>query len=179
MRSKLASTGLTELESHALSLVWRMQPVTAYEVRQAFAQSPTRNVALSQGSIYPLVQRLKKQGYIRGAPVAGDGRNSEHLECTPAGEDAIRVWIREMSLQLPDDPLRSKVLAIALLDKSERAEWARSVRAALLRDLADIEEFAQSYPGTLFEIAHDNARSTLLARIRWVERIEDKLAEID
>lgn len=179
MRPKLASTGLTELESHALSIIRRMQPVTAYEVRQTFAQSPTRSIALSQGSIYPLVERLKKQGYVQGAPVKGDRRGSEHLECTPSGEEAIRAWIREMSLQLPDDPLRSKVLAIALLEKSERAEWARSVRAALLRDLADIEEFAQSYPGPLFEIAHDNARSTLLARIRWIERIEDKLAEIE
>lgn len=179
VRLKLASTGLTELESHALSIIWRMQPITAYEVRQAFAQSPTRNVALSQGSIYPLVERLKKQGYVRGAPVKGDRRKSEHLECTSAGEEAIRDWIREMGLQLPEDPLRSKVLAIGLLPKAERTEWARSVRTALLRDLANIEEFAQSYPGPLFEIAHDNARATLLARIRWIERIEGKLDEID
>ena len=174
MKKKSRETGQTELESHVLSIIWRNQPTTAYQVRHAFAHSPTRDLALSQGSIYPAIERLKRRGYVAAVPLH-DRRKSEHLTCTPAGEDAVRAWIRDFPAQLPDDPLRSRILSLPLLNKSERAEWVQSAKAALLEDLAEVEEVAEMQPGLLFEMAHDNARSTLLARIRWIERVELKI----
>ncbi|HJR83068.1 MAG TPA: helix-turn-helix transcriptional regulator, partial [Sphingomicrobium sp.] len=88
MTKKSAETGLTELESHLLSIVWRTQPTTAYQIRQVFAQSPTRNLALSQGSVYPAIERLKARGYVRSVAL-GDGRKTEKLHCTRAGETAL------------------------------------------------------------------------------------------
>ena len=174
MRKKSRETGLTELESHVLSIVWRNQPATAYQVRHAFAHSPTRDLALSQGSIYPAIERLKRRGFVASVPLH-DRRKSEHLSCTRDGEEAVRAWICDLPNQLPDDPLRSRILALPLLSKRERAEWVRSAKASLLEDLAQVEEVAQMQPGLLFEMAQDNARSTLLARIRWVERVEQKI----
>lgn len=179
MRTKTGASGLTDLESLALSLIWRMQPLTAYQLRQAFAVSPARNIALSQGSIYPLIERLKRKGLVATAPIEGDGRGTEHIRSTPAGEDAIRDWVRDPVTLLPEDPLRSKLLALKLLPREERTAWARSMKASLLESLAAFEEFAQDNPGELLELAHDNARSTLLARIRWIERVETRLDQID
>lgn len=178
MKKKSIETGLTELESHVLSIVWRMQPITAYQVRQTFAHSPTREVALSQGSIYPAVERLKRKDYLR-AKSLNDGRKTEHLTCTEAGERAISAWVRDVAVQLPEDPLRSRMSALSILSGSDQLEWVKAARASLHRNLADLEEFAQAHPGPYLDMAHDNARATLLARIRWLERVEARLANPD
>lgn len=178
MKKKSPETGLTELESHLLSIVWRTQPTTAYQVRQTFAQSPTRSLALSQGSVYPAIERLKAHGYVRSVALK-DRRKTEQLHCTSKGEEAIRSWLRTMPDQIPEDPLRSRVIFLALLSPSERQAWVKSANTALLEDLASVDEFASDYRQPLFELAHDNARSSLLARIRWLERVELKLDSID
>ena len=83
----------TELEAHALSLILRCPSLTAYQLRQSFAESPTRLIAMSQGTAYPLVQRLKKRGFIVAEEVPGDGRKAERLRCTAEGKDALRAWL--------------------------------------------------------------------------------------
>lgn len=178
MKAKSPTTGLTELESHVLSLIWRMQPVSAYQIRQAFAHSPTRSVALSQGSIYPTVERLKRRNYVSATP-QNDKRRTEHLSCTSDGEEAVKAWVRDFAVQLPEDPLRSRIPALSILSRDERVAWLDSAKSTILRDLANVEEFAQEYQGPLLEMAHDNARSTLLARFRWLERIESRIDDLD
>ena len=178
MKAKSPTTGLTELESHVLSLIWRMQPVSAYQIRQAFAHSPTRSVALSQGSIYPTVERLKRRNFIKATP-QNDKRRTDHLSCTKDGEEAVKAWVRDLAVQIPEDPLRSRVSSLAILSKDERVAWVESAKSSILRDLANVEEFAQEYQGPLLDLAHDNARSTLLARFRWLERIKSKIETLD
>ena len=178
MKRKSRATGLTEFESHVLALIWRHQPTTAYQVRHAHAQSPTLDFALSQGSVYPVIERLKARGLIRGTALQ-DKRGTEHLSSTGAGDDAVRSWLNELPARLPDDPLRSRILALSILSRDQRVEWVKKAKDCLLQDLAQVEEFAEANPGPLLDLAHDNARSTLLARIRWLERVETKIASID
>lgn len=161
----------TELEAHALSLILRRPSLTAYQLRQTFADSPTRVIAMSQGTVYPLVQRLKKRGLIVAEEVKGDGRNAERLRCTATGEAALRAWLWRSDLAIPEDPLRSKVLILNILDPAERERWAVAMRGQLLEALADLEDFAEANPGPWLDLAHDNARTGLLARIRWIERV--------
>lgn len=167
----------TELEAHALSLIMRCPSLTAYQLRQTFAESPTRMIAMSQGTVYPLVQRLKKRGLIVADEVKGDGRNAERLRCTVAGEEALRAWLWRRDLAIPEDPLRSKVLILSVLDPAERLRWATTMRTQLLDALADFEDFAEANPGPWLQLAHDNARTGLLARIRWIERVSAALDE--
>lgn len=174
MKKKSPETGLTELESLILSAVWKHQPTTAYQVRHAFSQSPSPDVPLSQGSIYPAVERLKKRGYIKGV-ASGDARQTEHLTCTEEGEGAIKAWLFDMPRRLPADPLRPRILALPILSESERVQWIRTAQAAVLETIAAVEEFSQVYSTPLYEIMHDNARSLLLAKVRWLERVEARL----
>ena len=178
MKRKSRVTGLTELESHVLALIWRHQPTTAYQVRHAHAHSPTLDFALSQGSVYPVIERLKAHGFIEAAAV-NDRRRTEQLSCTKAGGEAVKAWLTDFPARLPDDPLRSRILALSILEKDQRSDWVKSARECLLQDLAHVEEFAEANPGPLLDLAHDNARSTLLARIRWLERVEGKLETIE
>lgn len=178
MKRKSRVTGLTEFESHVLALIWRYQPTTAYQVRHAHAHSPTLDFALSQGSVYPVIERLKARGLINALALK-DRRRTEQLSCTKAGEEAVKAWLADLPARLPDDPLRSRILALSILKKNQRAQWVKSAKDCLLQDLAHVEEFAEANPGPLLDLAHDNARSTLLARIRWLERIESKLETVD
>jgi DNA-binding PadR family transcriptional regulator len=178
MKRKSRATGLTEFESHVLALIWRHQPTTAYQVRHAHARSPTLDFALSQGSVYPVIERLKARDLVR-ATALQDKRGTEHLSCTTPGEHAVRAWLADLPARLPDDPLRSRILALAILTKDERVAWVRKAKDCLLQDLAQVEEFAESNPGALLDLAHDNARSTLLARIRWLERVEAKIGFLE
>lgn len=169
----------TELEAHALSLILRRPSLTAYQLRRAFADSPTRVIAMSQGTVYPLVQRLKKRGLIAAEEVAGDGRNAERLRCTSAGEAALKGWLWRNDLAIPEDPLRSKLLILDLLDSEERRRWANEMRGQLLEVLANLEDFAETNPGPWLDLAHDNARTGLLGRIRWIERVSAALGKDD
>lgn len=174
MKKELRRTDLTELESHLLSLVWRNQPTTAYRIRKIFGQSPTQDIALGQGSVYPAVERLKSFGYISSKRLE-DRRGTEQLRCTAAGEAALKNWLFRLPGNLPDDPLRTRVLALSVLDMKSQMDWVRLARTALLEDLAQVDEFASEYRSLLFDFAHDNARSSLIARIRWLERVEQEL----
>jgi DNA-binding PadR family transcriptional regulator len=161
----------TELEAHALSLILRCPSLTAYQLRQSFAESPTRLIAMSQGTVYPLVQRLKKRGFIEAEEVQGDGRRASSPAAVQRNRSALRAWLWRTDLAIPEDPLRSKVLILGVLTQPERQRWAKTMRAQLLEALADFEDFAEANPGPLLQLAHDNARTSLLARIRWVERV--------
>ena len=177
MRKRYASTGLTELEGQVLSVLWGKQPTTTYQIRRAFARSPTNDLALSQGSIYPVIDRLKKKGLVRATTLAG-ARKAENLTCTPTGVEAVKRWVCDMTAKLPDDPLRSRVLSLSVLSHAERSQWVNTARAAVLSQLAQVDEFAEANPGAVFELAHDNARSSLLARLRWLDRVETKIGTL-
>jgi len=174
MRRKRSEAGLTELESQVLSIIQRFQPVTAYQVRLAFARSSTERQTLSQGSIYPVVVRLKERGLVVGA-LSDRSRKTERLECTPVGERIVRGWLFDFSQPLPHDPLSVRFFALPALDEADRKAWVSSAKGAILSKLADIEEAAQAGVGTHHELIHDNARLASLARIRWLERVEARL----
>jgi DNA-binding PadR family transcriptional regulator len=134
-------------------------------------------LALSQGSIYPVIDRLKKKGLVRATTLAG-ARKAENLTCTPTGVEAVKRWVCDMTAKLPDDPLRSRVLSLSVLSHAERSQWVNTARAAVLSQLAQVDEFAEANPGAVFELAHDNARSSLLARLRWLDRVETKIGTL-
>ena len=54
---------MTDGEATVLSLIERMQPITAYQIRKVLAASPTTNISNSTGKIYPIIRRLKADGF--------------------------------------------------------------------------------------------------------------------
>jgi DNA-binding PadR family transcriptional regulator len=177
MQKEIGSARLTEIENHVLSIIWRTQPTTAYQIRHAFGRMAAEDPPVSQGTVYPAIERLKRRELVE-ARSTQDRRNTKHLWCTAAGEAAVRNWVMSVSGRLPNDPLRNRALALSALSPAECVDWVKKAKMAVLEDLAEVEESAQANTGAIHEVVHDNARLTHLARIRWLERLEVALSRI-
>lgn len=164
---------LSDHEGTLLSLVLRLQPVTAYQVSKVYEQSPVSNFNTSKGKIYPLIRRLEDRGLLIKRAVQGDGRKTETLSCTETGRAAVKDWvvqIRDTHLLL-DDPLRTKVQSFGLLDREERLAWVVAAKTRLHEKLAELEAYGDTVEVPFKAFVHDNAVSSLRARLDWLDRV--------
>jgi DNA-binding PadR family transcriptional regulator len=169
---------VTDGEALVLSLIERMQPITAYQIRKVLAQSPTTNISNSTGKIYPIIRRLKAGGLISATAVEDDRRGAERLTCTEQGRQVIRQWVQTVGNAhlLLEDPLRTKILSFNLLPKGAQIRWLKAARAGLVAKLEEIHAYARKYPGPYMELAHENARLATAARIAWIDLALKKIA---
>ncbi len=147
--------------------------MTAYFVRKALPRSFASTFSDSPGSIYPVIERLKRWGLVDARSVQVGSRSSEVLSCTPTGEAALHAWLIEDRDQdaLPEDPWRTRILFAEGLNVRERQQWlsrlrdsAEAQRRALLDRAAITSEEAE-------RDAIENARLLTEARIIWLERM--------
>jgi DNA-binding PadR family transcriptional regulator len=164
---------LTDDEGTFLSLLVRVGQATAYQISKIYADSPVSNFGTSKGKIYPLIRRLRELGFIRSERIEGDARRSERLECTAAGIEAVRHWVKEIRLNhvLLEDPLRTKVQSFGLLTARERLKWVADAKAALVQKLRDLEEYAAEVEVPFKNVVHDNAVSSVECRLEWLDRL--------
>jgi DNA-binding PadR family transcriptional regulator len=171
----LAKSGtlLTDDEGTFLALLVRVQPTTAYQISKIYADSPVSNFGTSKGKIYPLIRRLKSRGLLSTSTVSGDARGTEQLQCTKAGERAVREWVRQIRPVhlLLEDPLRTKVQSFDLLSRDERIEWIVEAKSELLAKLAELEAYGKQVDVPFKTLVHDNAVSSLRARMDWLDRV--------
>jgi len=173
-----SDVGLTDDEGTFLSLVVRLEPATAYQLSKVYADSPVSNFGTSKGKIYPLIRRLRDRGLIKSSQVQGDGRGSEQLSSTNLGRDAARRWvsdIRESHLLL-EDPLRTKVQSFGLLSRDQQLAWIAKVRSELRAKLAEVDAYGAEVSVPYKEQVHDNAVSSLNARLAWLDRLETAIS---
>lgn len=173
----MSTVRLTDNEGTLLALVRRAQPITAYEIARVYDASPVSNFNTSKGKIYPLVKRLKQLGLLTGAAVEGDRRGTERLSSTPAGDEALRGWLldRRGPHILLEDPLRTQVQSFDLLTRHERLDWIASARAALEDKLAELAAYADTVDVPYHELVHDNAVSSVTARLAWLDRVRQRV----
>jgi len=164
---------LTDHEGTFLSLVLRIQPVTAYQVIRIYEDSPVSNFNTSKGKIYPLIRRLTDQGLLAKRAVAGDARGTEELVCTAAGRRAVKRWVTEIrpTHLLLDDPLRTKVQSFELLSPDERIGWILRVKEELHGKLEELEAYGREVDVPFKAFVHDNAVRALRARMDWLDRM--------
>jgi len=169
---------LTSRESSVLAMVLRNQPVTAYRVRRIFADSVVTNLTRSTGTVYPIIQRLVLRGYVTKVAAVGSNRGTELLSCTELGVGAIRDWVQRIDGEdlVLEDPVRSKLSHMGVLDPAERIRWLAALRSALTDRLADLEEYGRRNEHLPFmDLTQDNARSTLVGRLEWIDRTLKRL----
>jgi len=164
---------LTDHEGTFLSLVLRLQPVTAYQVTKIYEMSPVSNFNTSKGKIYPLIARLEKDGLLEKRAVSGDKRGTEELLCTKAGRRAVKQWVQEIrpTHLLLDDPMRTKVQSFALLSDQERLDWIVAAKAQLHDKLETLEAYGKEVDVPFKQFVHDNAVSSIRARMDWLDRM--------
>lgn len=161
---------LSRLENHVLALIRKWQPTTAYFVRKSLGDTLATNVSDSPGSVYPVIERLKRHGLVTGEPAARGRRASEHLACTPAGEERIRAWLTAVLPVdlLPEDPVRTRFRFAGLLDAEARRRWLGRLRQEMQLLLEGLERAAalEADPDRALELEH--AKLVSAARIAWV-----------
>lgn len=81
--------------SYALLGLLQPKPQSGYDLRKIFSSTSMKTYSDSPGAIYPALQRLGKQGLIRGKLERGAGlRRRQLFRVTPAGLAALRKWIQ-------------------------------------------------------------------------------------
>jgi DNA-binding PadR family transcriptional regulator len=171
MSDKLPS--LTDNEGALLALIFRRQPVSAYQIGRSFDESPIHTLNTSKGKLYPLLQRLHERGLLSAGSVEGDRRRTQLFECTEAGRAALKAWVRSIRVEhdLLHDPLRKKLQAFDLLTADEQRAWVGQASDRLRERLAQVEAFEAECEGPFGPLMKENAREALEARLRWLERL--------
>jgi DNA-binding PadR family transcriptional regulator len=164
---------LTDNEGTLLALVLRQQPITAYQIAKIYEQSPVSNFNTSKGKIYPLIRRLRDRGLLAAQPVKGDARGTERLICTGKGRDVVRAWAKQVrpTHLLLEDPLRTKVQSFELFSRDEQIQWVVEAKALLSEKLRQVEDYGREVDVPYKDIVHDNAVSSLRARLDWLDRV--------
>lgn len=175
----IANKKLTDDEGTFLSLLVRAERATAYQLSKTYAESPVSNFGTSKGKIYPLIRRLRERGLISTRLIADDARNSELLQPTKRGREAVREWVKQIKPThlLLEDPLRTMVQSFDLLSEDERLEWVHQARSGLNEKLAELEEYGQSVHVPYKEQVHDNAVSSVESRLAWLDRLEASIGK--
>jgi DNA-binding PadR family transcriptional regulator len=79
---------------YALLGLLQQQPSSGYQLRKIFSATSMKTYSDSPGAIYPALQRLERQGLIRGTVEQGAGlRRRRMFRLTPKGLSELRKWI--------------------------------------------------------------------------------------
>ncbi len=178
--------GSSELECFVLGLVWELGPVSAYDVRAHMSRSPSTQWSGSAGAIYPLMDRLRRRGWITGTRERVGLRRRTRYRITAAGRRALKSWIGPPlspdAVTVTYDPLRSRARFLGLLSPGERRRWIVSAQAALDR----VEELIRAWHAAHAGIG--DAFTALLtrhgdlevrARRAWLRDIESRTVALD
>lgn len=167
MRSPIPSLG------YAILGLLHGEPASGYDLRKIFSSTGMKTYSDSPGAIYPALQRLERDGMIRGTVENISGlRRRQVFHITPSGLAELKRWI---TLPITRDDLASGLKTVMLrFAFSERAigastslEILKSMEAALgphLRDLG--EKLEQIRP-----IAPTSGRLALECGIRSYESL--------
>jgi len=140
---------VTDLAAFVLGLIWQNGPCSAYAIRRMLADSPSSQWSASAGAIYPLVERLERDGLIVGADRSAGKRERREYKITAAGRRGLKRWIgpplNDDAITVTTDPLRSRVRFLALLSFEERGAWLDAAEAALDDVAARVAQWDERY----------------------------------
>ena len=70
------------------------QPLSGYDIRRIFTQTPMATFSDSPGAIYPALKRLEADGLVRGRIERSNGLRQRRLfRLTPAGRANFKLWL--------------------------------------------------------------------------------------
>jgi DNA-binding PadR family transcriptional regulator len=164
---------LSDNEGSLVGLVLRLQPVTAYQLFKVYEQSPVTSFNTSKGSLYPLINRLKRSGLLDATAKEGRGRNPEELRCTAAGETALKAWIKGLSIAhvVLDDPLRTMILSLDSLTRDEQIEWVTEAKSLVRAKIEAVEAYSRTVSVPFQDVVHKSAIDALEAKMRYLDEL--------
>jgi DNA-binding PadR family transcriptional regulator len=172
---------LTELEGCVLGHVWEKGPCTAYALRQMFLGSASPHWSGSAGAIYPLVQRLARQGLLRARDQATGRRRSKGYVLTPAGFARFLRWLgpplSEETVGVPMDPLRTRFYFLGALKPEQRAQFLVDAEAKMQDHLARLEKAGRQSEGLYDALANRGSVVMMKARLAWLRGVSEEASK--
>lgn len=74
------------------------EPMYGYQIVKSIRDQSSSYFDLSEGSLYPALHSLEKEGYIRGAWRDVDGRSRKYYSLTPRGRRFLHRALKEWEL---------------------------------------------------------------------------------
>jgi PadR family transcriptional regulator, regulatory protein AphA len=110
-----------------------MKPSSGYDLRKIFSSTSMKTYSGSPGAIYPALQRLQKQGLIRGTVEEGSGmRRRQIFRLTPKGLAELKAWI---ALPITREDLLSGLKTVMLRFAFSEIAVGPAASLAILRSL--------------------------------------------
>jgi PadR family transcriptional regulator AphA len=151
-----------------------MKPSSGYDLRKIFSSTSLKTYSGSPGAIYPALQRLQKQGLIRGTVEEGSGlRRRQIFRLAPKGVAELKAWIalpitrEELTSGLKTMMLRFAFSEIAVGPAASLA-ILKSLETALQPHLQNLREQLQA-----MKAAPRSAQLALDCGIRSYESLLD------
>ncbi|HKE34908.1 MAG TPA: PadR family transcriptional regulator [Candidatus Acidoferrum sp.] len=122
---------------YAILGLLHQQARSGYDLRKIFANTPMGTFSDSPGAIYPALQRLEKQGLLRGQLHPSSGRRRRRVfRATASGKRSFKTW-QTKSISADDIIHRLDELMLRFGFMDETAGPAHSVRflRSLTREL--------------------------------------------
>lgn len=170
---------LSELEACVLGLIWSDAPCTPYRVQQTLKSSPSPHWSGSAGAIYPIFKRLEDRGLVSSEARTQGKRASRVFRVSAAGTKALRAWLGpplpDWTVDIPIDPLRTRLRFLGALPAAKRLTLLREARAQLERRLPDIRQDCERLAKLDDPFLHAMARGAVYmmeARVEWLNEIE-------
>jgi DNA-binding PadR family transcriptional regulator len=176
-------TGLkvSEIEGCVLALAWDEGPLTPYAIRKVFLNSPSPQWSGSAGTIYPLVNRLLRRGWIRSEMRLRGKRRGNQISLTAAGLKALRRWLavplQDWVAGVPPDPLRTRVRFLGALPRDKQRQFIRQARRRTQDHLHAVEEDCKvrRSAGNFQFLMARGALLSMRARCAFVREVEKTL----
>jgi len=148
-------------------------PSSGYDLRKVFSSTSLKSYSDSPGAIYPALNRLQKQGLIRGTIEEGSGmRRRQIFRLTSKGTAELKKWI---ALPITREDIGSDLRIVMLrfafsetvIGAAASIEILKSIEAALLPYLEDLREQLQ----VIKAVAPASGRLSLECGIRGFESL--------
>jgi len=131
---------------YALLGLLQGNPSSGYDLRKVFSSTSLKTYSDSPGAIYPALNRLEKQGLIRGKVEEGSGlRRRQPFRLTPKGLAELKQWItrpitREDLLWAQPEILLRFAFAHAAVGPAAALGLLKSLEAALKTYISSLYE---------------------------------------
>ena len=125
------------LLGHAILGLLHQEARSGYDLRKIFASTPMGAFSDSPGAIYPALQRLEKQGLVRGQLQVSSGRRRRRVfRPTPSGRRSFSDWQTKAISQ--DDVIHrveELLLRFGFMDEAAGPAQATRFLKSLAREL--------------------------------------------
>jgi DNA-binding PadR family transcriptional regulator len=173
---KGSGSKVSPIEMAVLGIVWKREPCTAYSIMLGLSASASDFVRSKAGTVYPLVKRLVRDGFLVYEGEERGSKGERRLRVSPAGLEAVKGWVLEpvppQEVAHTVDLVRMRAAVLGMIEPAARRTYIDSSLAGLQVHLRRCQEREREYLAVGDEFGALGMREFLSetrARMAWLE----------